>query len=53
MQRRNIANHLDVAIAARNLLDEDAREPSDSPTSIPFDVPLAGREIYGELRFRF
>ena len=44
---------LDAAFSVRNLLDEDAREPSDSPAGFPFDIPLAGRNFYGELRFRF
>jgi iron complex outermembrane receptor protein len=53
VRRESPARHLEVAVYARNLLDEDAREPSDSPTSLPFDIPLPGREIYGEVRMRF
>ena len=53
LRREAIGKHLDVAFSVRNLLDEDAREPSDSPAGIPFDIPLAGRNFYGELRFRF
>jgi outer membrane receptor for ferrienterochelin and colicins len=53
LRRENIVKQLDVAFSARNLLDEDAREPSDSPTSIPFDIPTPGQSFYGELRFQF
>ncbi len=53
LRRQNIVKQLDLAFSARNLLDEDAREPSDSPASIPFDIPLPGRSFYGELRYRF
>jgi len=53
LRRENIAKQLEIALSVRNLLDEDAREPSDSPASIPFDIPLAGRSLYGELRYRF
>lgn len=53
LQRRNIANYVDAAISIRNLLDANAREPSDSATSLPFDIPFAGRYVYGELRIQF
>lgn len=53
LRRENIAKQLEIALSVRNLLDEDARESSDSPASIPFDIPLAGRSFYGELRYRF
>lgn len=43
----------DVAIAARNLFDEDAREPSPAPGSIPNDLPLAGRHFFVEGRYQF
>jgi len=53
VRRESPARHFEVAIYARNLLNADAREPSDSFTSLPFDIPLPGREIYGEVRMRF
>ena len=48
----------EFAASIRNLLDEDAREPSEgpgaaSPVLIPDDLPLAGRSLYLEARFRF
>jgi outer membrane receptor protein involved in Fe transport len=53
LRREGIDKHLDVVFSVRNLLDEDAREPSDSPAGISFDILPAGRNFYGELRFRF
>ena len=42
----------EVAVAVRNLFDTDAREPS--PTAfIPHDLPLPGRSVFGEIRYRF
>jgi outer membrane receptor for ferrienterochelin and colicin len=38
--------------AVRNLFDEDAREPSLAPGSIPNDLPLAGRSYLLEARYR-
>lgn len=45
----------EVALIVKNLLDEDAREPSPAgmPVAIPNDLPLPGRTVLGELRFRF
>jgi iron complex outermembrane receptor protein len=41
----------EVGLSVRNMFDADAREPSD--TSIPNDLPLAGRSLWGEVRYRF
>ena len=50
----------EFALIAKNLFDEEAREPSPAgditagiPAFIPNDLPLAGRAVFGELRFRF
>lgn len=43
--------NLDVALAGRNLFDEDAREPSNE--RIPDDYPLEGRSFWGEVSFKF
>lgn len=47
---------LELSVLAKNIFDEDAREPSlDSipvPT-IPDDLPLAGRSVFGEVRYKF
>ena len=50
-------------MAKQLLFDEDAREPSPGgdinaiplplPALIPNDLPLAGRAVFGEFRYRF
>ena len=40
----------EFAISARNLFNEDAREPSLAPGAIANDLPLAGRGFFIELR---
>lgn len=50
--------HWNFALGIRNLLDADAREPSQGPDSfglisIPNDLPLAGRNYFLELRYQF
>ncbi|OQW91888.1 MAG: hypothetical protein BWK79_15890, partial [Beggiatoa sp. IS2] len=50
--------HWDLALGVRNLFDEDVREPSPGPNArgviaIPNDFPLAGRNYFLELRYRF
>lgn len=51
LRRKNIAAHWDVALAIRNLFDEDVRESSQA--SIPDDYPMEGRSFYGEVRLHF
>jgi len=41
----------EVALSGRNLLNERAFEPTS--TSIPGDLPLARRSVWGELRFKY
>ena len=56
IRRRSQKDNWEFAFAVRNLFDSDAREPSPAgfPTaSIPNDLPLAGRNFWGELRYRF
>lgn len=53
LRRKSIGQHLDLAFSVRNLFDEDARDPSTGPNALPFDIPLAGRNIYGEIRIHF
>lgn len=56
LRRQHLAKHWELAFSVRNLFDVDAREPSlaGNPTaSITNDLPLAGRTIYGEVRFNF
>jgi outer membrane receptor for ferrienterochelin and colicins len=51
LRRRNIAKHWDLALAGRNLLDEDLREPTR--TAIPGDYPMPGRSFFAEARLHF
>ncbi len=59
LRRKNIIKHWDVALAVRNLFDEDVREPSafnpDLPagSAIPNDLPMEGRAFYGEVRLYY
>ena len=58
LRRTRLAPGLDVALAVRNLFDEDAREPSQFvagpiPAFIRDDLPLPGRNATFELRYRF
>ncbi|MBE9570498.1 MAG: TonB-dependent receptor [Proteobacteria bacterium] len=52
LHRQKIMNHLDLTVAARNIFDEEAREPSDG-IKITDDYPLEGRSLWCELRYRF
>ncbi len=51
LRRKNIFRHWDFVVAARNLFDEDIREPA--PPIIVNDYPIEGRSFYGELRYHF
>lgn len=51
LRRQHIAEHWEVAFSVRNLFDVDARDPSSS--IIPNDLPLAGRNFFGEIRVNF
>ena len=54
LRRKNIMGHLEVALLVHNLFDADAREPSPAPPVLILnDLPLPGRSILGELRYRF
>ncbi len=56
LRRRELLDHLDLALHVVNLFDAEAREPSPngSPTpAIPHDLPLSGRRIIGEVRYHF
>lgn len=56
LRRTHLWHNLDAALIVRNLFDEDAREPSPNGVPVPLipgDLPLPGRKIVGELRYRF
>ncbi|MEK7991380.1 MAG: TonB-dependent receptor, partial [Thiotrichaceae bacterium] len=49
-----LKNSLSIKASIRNLLDSNAYEPSLGPNySIPYDLPLAGRNYYLELSYQF
>ena len=46
----------ELSFIAKNIFDEDAREPSLNNgflVNLPNDLPLAGRTIFGEIRYMF
>lgn len=56
LRRMAIKSHWEIAFSVRNLFDTDAREPTLADGSIVFipnDLPLAGRNFYGEIRLHF
>jgi outer membrane receptor for ferrienterochelin and colicin len=58
IRRKSLWDHVDVALIVKNLFDEDAREPSlaggvGSPVPIEDDLPLAGQQILGEIRYHY
>lgn len=56
LRRKLFQEHWEIAFSVRNLFDSNAREPSPAgnPTAfLPNDLPLAGRNFYGEIRFGF
>ncbi|EDN71865.1 conserved hypothetical protein [Beggiatoa sp. SS] len=59
LRRKEIREgHWNFAMGVRNLFDIDSREPSVGPgqdgiITIPHDLPLAGRNYFMELRYRF
>ena len=55
LRRLNLAEHWSLALTARNIFDNDAREPSPlgiPAASIPDDLPLAGRSLLMELTYQ-
>ncbi len=56
IRKRFYGEQLELSILAKNIFDEDAREPSLNTIpvpAIPDDLPLAGRRIFGEIRYKF
>ncbi|OZG70335.1 ferric-rhodotorulic acid transporter [Hahella sp. CCB-MM4] len=54
VKRRNFVPGLDLSLSIRNLFDKDGFEPSPGPAAaIPGDLPLPGRNIYGEIAYNF
>ncbi|MDD4975692.1 MAG: TonB-dependent receptor [Bacteriovorax sp.] len=59
LRRKSFFKHFDAMATVRNLFDADVREPSAGPgptsqtAAIPNDLPMAGRNFYGELSYHF
>ncbi|MFT4929207.1 MAG: outer membrane receptor for ferrienterochelin and colicins [Phenylobacterium sp.] len=51
LERKNIIEGLSAALVAKNLFDQDAKEPSDG--TIADDYPLPGRQLLFELVYVF
>jgi len=58
LRRKNLLKHWEMALAVRNLFDEDVREPAgflnaDNSASVPYDIPMPSRSVWAELRFSY
>ncbi len=59
LRKKEVWNHLSLALSVRNLFDADVREPSPGPIApltvphFPDDLPMAGRSVYGEVSYSF
>ena len=56
MRKRFLGDQLELALLAKNIFDENAREPTLSATPVPLipdDLPLAGRTLLAEMRYKF
>ena len=59
LRKKQVWNHLSLALSVRNLFDADVREPSPGPIApltvphFPDDLPMAGRSVYGEVSYSF
>lgn len=59
VRRRNIANHWEAAVSVRNFFAGDGRISSPYSAAapggayIPYDYPIEGRAIWGEISYRF
>lgn len=51
LRRKNLLDHLDLALAVRNLFDEDVREPSTP--NVPNDYPMERRAFWVEARLNY
>jgi iron complex outermembrane receptor protein len=52
LRREKLPGNGDASVSLRNAFDSDAREPSQAPGNIPGDLPLAGRAVIAQLRYR-
>ena len=47
--RTELFRYLDASFTVENIFNQDAKEASPSPTSLPFDIPLPGRTWFLQL----
>ncbi len=55
LRKRFLDNQLELALLAKNVFNENAREPSLNATPVPLipeDLPLAGRSLMAEIRYK-
>ena len=56
LRKRFLTDKLQISLLTKNVFDEDVVEPSPNAVPVPFipdDLPLAGRRILGEIRYKF
>jgi iron complex outermembrane receptor protein len=56
LRKKNIWQHVEAALIVKNIFNENVREPSPNSfpvPGIPNDLPLAGRSVFGEIRYNF
>ncbi len=53
LRRKDIKGNWNFAFGVRNLFDADAREPTTVNIGVTNDLPLPGREWFGEVRYHF
>ena len=53
LRRTEVADHVDFTLLVKNLFDVDANEPSLFSQALPDGVPLPGRNVTAQIRYRF
>jgi iron complex outermembrane receptor protein len=53
LRRKDIKGQWNFALGVRNVFDADVREPTTVNIGVTNDLPLAGREWFAEIRYRF
>ena len=53
LRRTDVADHMDFTLLVNNLFDVEANEPSLFSQALPDGVPLPGRNVMAQIRYRF
>jgi outer membrane cobalamin receptor len=53
VRHKQLKSHWNIAVGVRNLLNQDAREPTTVNMGVTNDLPLPKREFFGEIRYKF